>query len=90
MDVVLRHRCHILHPTRSVAQSIDVGREDIIDSVPDGGNARNRLGVAAVRVKATNFATTARPEGFAQGGHVGDEQHRLVGTAQGAHRGMRS
>ncbi|MBA0550815.1 hypothetical protein Golob_021729 [Gossypium lobatum] len=47
---------HILYPVGSVAQSIDMGRKGAVGSVHDGGNARNRPGVVAVRVEATNFA----------------------------------
>ncbi|MBA0723216.1 hypothetical protein Golax_003818 [Gossypium laxum] len=57
---------------------VNVGREGNVDSGRDSGNTRNRSGVKAVQVKATNFATTAKPKGAAQGGHVREGQHRLV------------
>ncbi|MBA0750736.1 hypothetical protein Gogos_002126 [Gossypium gossypioides] len=88
IDVVRRHRCHILRPTESVGKLVDVGRECAIDSVHNDENARNRPGVEAVRVEATNFAATIRPKGTVQGGHVRVGQHRLADAAQGAHQGV--
>ncbi|MBA0795831.1 hypothetical protein Gohar_006662 [Gossypium harknessii] len=40
MDVIRRHRYHILHPIGSVAQARHVGRKGAVDSIRDGGNAR--------------------------------------------------
>ncbi|PPS16164.1 hypothetical protein GOBAR_AA04413 [Gossypium barbadense] len=54
----------------ALAAVVDVGRQGVIGSVSDGGNARIRPGVAAVRVEAMNFAATMRPKGAAQGGHL--------------------
>ncbi|XP_017644631.1 serine/threonine-protein phosphatase 7 long form homolog [Gossypium arboreum] len=60
--------------TRSVGQSIDVGRQCAIGSVHDGGNALIGLGVMAAWVEATNSTTIARLEGVVQGGHAGEGQ----------------
>ncbi|PPD67769.1 hypothetical protein GOBAR_DD35354 [Gossypium barbadense] len=78
-----------VHLTGSVAQPGDVKCKGAVDSIRDGGNAQNRLGVAVVRIEATNF-TTARPKGSAQYGHAGEEQHRLVCAAQKANQGLGS
>ncbi|KAK5825631.1 hypothetical protein PVK06_020487 [Gossypium arboreum] len=43
-----------------------------------------------VEVETTNSAATVRPEGTAQGGHVGEGQHQLVGAARGVHQGVGS
>ncbi|MBA0693922.1 hypothetical protein Goari_004261 [Gossypium aridum] len=51
MDVVHRHRCHILHLAGNVRQSTDVGRQGVVGSVYE-------FGVTIVQVKATNFTTT--------------------------------
>ncbi|MBA0729146.1 hypothetical protein Golax_022740, partial [Gossypium laxum] len=40
MDAICQHRYHILHPSKIVGQSEDVGSKGAIDSVRDGGNAR--------------------------------------------------
>ncbi|PPS16745.1 hypothetical protein GOBAR_AA03829 [Gossypium barbadense] len=74
----------------SVTQSVDEGREAVIDSVRDGGNTQNKLSVAALQVEATNFTATARLEGAAQGGHAREGQHQLVKAARGAHQGSGS
>ncbi|MBA0679603.1 hypothetical protein Goari_011363 [Gossypium aridum] len=74
MDVVRRHRCHILHLTRSVGQSKDVGCEGAVGNVCDLGNARNRSDVAAVQVEATNSTGTVRSERAIQGGHAREGQ----------------
>ncbi|MBA0765807.1 hypothetical protein Gotri_014944, partial [Gossypium trilobum] len=66
MDVVHRHRCHILHLARSVGQLTNVGHQGAVGSAHDGGNAQIRPGVAAVRVEATNSTTTARLKEAAQ------------------------
>ncbi|PPD88005.1 hypothetical protein GOBAR_DD15057 [Gossypium barbadense] len=73
MNAVHRHRCHILHPARSIAQSANIGCEGVIDSVREGRNARNIPGVGAIRVVAMNSVATARPEGSAQGRHAGKD-----------------
>ncbi|MFQ6629115.1 hypothetical protein Gotur_007645, partial [Gossypium turneri] len=49
-----------------------------------------RLLLEQVLVEATNFATTARPERTAQGGHAGKGQHRLVGATREVHPGVES
>ncbi|MBA0614969.1 hypothetical protein Godav_015172, partial [Gossypium davidsonii] len=74
----------------SVSQSADVRCKGIVGSVRNGGNARNKSGIAVFWVKTTNFVAIARPEGAAQCGHAEEGQHRLVGAAQRAHRGMGS
>ncbi|MBA0799927.1 hypothetical protein Gohar_010405, partial [Gossypium harknessii] len=86
MDVVRRHRFHIVHPIGSVSQSVDVRCKGDVGSVCNGGNARNKSGIVVFWVKTTNFIAIARLEGAAQGRHADEEQHRLVGAAQRAHR----
>ncbi|KAH1114285.1 hypothetical protein J1N35_007663 [Gossypium stocksii] len=68
----------------------DVGRECVVDSVYDSGNARIKPGIVAVWVEAMNFAAIARHEGAAQGGHAGEEQRGLSREVQGAHPGLGS
>ncbi|KAH1096823.1 hypothetical protein J1N35_013744 [Gossypium stocksii] len=51
MDVVRRHRYHILHPVESIGQLIDVRHQGAVGSVGDGGNARIEPGNAAVQVE---------------------------------------
>ncbi|MFQ6629565.1 hypothetical protein Gotur_008327 [Gossypium turneri] len=67
MNVVHRHRCHILHLARSVGQLTNVGHQGAVGSAHDGGNTQIRPGVATVRVEATNSTTTARLKEAAQG-----------------------
>ncbi|MBA0609147.1 hypothetical protein Godav_021258 [Gossypium davidsonii] len=71
-----------------VGKSVDVGHQCAIGSVRNGGNARIRLGVAIVRMEATNFTTITRPEGATQGGHAREGQQRLGSAAWGAHLGL--
>ncbi|PPR84829.1 hypothetical protein GOBAR_AA35881 [Gossypium barbadense] len=42
MDVIRWHRYHILHLVEIVGQSKDIGREGVVDSVCNGGNAQIR------------------------------------------------
>ncbi|PPR91634.1 hypothetical protein GOBAR_AA29050 [Gossypium barbadense] len=65
---------------RPTLESQYVGHEGVVGSVCDDGNASNRPDVAVVRVEVINFTATTRPEGAAQGGHVGERQHRLIGA----------
>ncbi|KAH1064219.1 hypothetical protein J1N35_029206 [Gossypium stocksii] len=46
----------------TISTSQDVGYESAIDSVCNGGNARNRPNVKVVWMEATNFVATERPE----------------------------
>ncbi|KAK5793886.1 hypothetical protein PVK06_035057 [Gossypium arboreum] len=87
--LMLKKSQNVVHIS-SVTQSVDEGREAVIDSVRDGGNTQNKLSVVALQVEATNFTATARLEGAAQGGHAREGQHQLVKAARGAHQGSGS
>ncbi|MFQ6670374.1 hypothetical protein Gotur_035323 [Gossypium turneri] len=50
-----------------------VGREGVVDSVRDGGDARIGSSDVTVRVEATNFATTTRHESTAQARFAGED-----------------
>ncbi|MBA0857542.1 hypothetical protein Goshw_013753 [Gossypium schwendimanii] len=71
---------------RECLQSAVVRCKGTVGSVCNGGNARNKSGIAVFWVKTTNFVAIARPKGAAQGGHAEEGQHRLVSAAQRAHR----
>ncbi|PPR97955.1 hypothetical protein GOBAR_AA22710 [Gossypium barbadense] len=48
--------------------------KSVISSVRHSGNARTRLGVAAIRVEATDSIATVIHEGAAQGGYAEEER----------------